>query len=96
MAIGDIPTRKLLQTASPSTGKCAYKWGDYSVATTMGFLKGESEIRIFREYLQVKRNFPGCHFWARGYFFGGIVGLDEQMIQSILRTKHQNKSAKSK
>ncbi|WP_419653323.1 IS200/IS605 family transposase [Thiolapillus sp.] len=28
----------------------------YSVANTIGFLKGKSAIRIFREYLQVKRN----------------------------------------
>jgi putative transposase len=36
----------------------------FSVANTVGFLKGESAIRIFREYLQVKRNFTGRHFWA--------------------------------
>ena len=37
----------------------------HSVAHTVGFLKGKSAIRIFREYLQVKRNFTGRHFWAR-------------------------------
>ena len=31
----------------------------YSVANTVGFLKGKSAIRIFRDYLQVKRNFTG-------------------------------------
>ena len=48
----------------------------YSVAHTVGFLKGESAIRIFRDYLQVKRNFTGRHFWACGYCVS-MVGLDE-------------------
>jgi putative transposase len=39
----------------------------FSVSNTVGFLKGKSAIRIFREYLQVKRNFTVRHFWARGY-----------------------------
>ena len=34
----------------------------FSVAHTVGFLKGKSAIRIFRDYLQVKRNFTGRHF----------------------------------
>ena len=51
----------------------------YSVVNTIGFLKGKSAIRIFRDYLQVKRNFTGRHFWARGYCVS-TVGLDEQMI----------------
>jgi len=51
-----------------------------SVANTIGFLKGKSAIRIFSDYLQVKRNFTGRHFWARGYCVSK-VGLDEQMIR---------------
>ena len=34
----------------------------YSVANTVGFLKGKSVIRVFRDYMQVKRNFTGRHF----------------------------------
>ena len=34
----------------------------FSVSHTVGYLKGKSAIRIFREYLQVKRNFAGRHF----------------------------------
>ena len=52
----------------------------FSVANTIGFLNGKSAIRIFRDYLQVKRNFTGRHFWARGYCVS-TVGLDEQMIR---------------
>jgi putative transposase len=56
----------------------------YSVAHTVGFPKGKSAIRIFRDYLQVKRNFPGRHFWARGYCVS-TVELDEQMIREYIR-----------
>ncbi len=51
----------------------------YSVAHTVGFLKGKSAIRIFRDYMRAKRNFTGRHFWARGYCVS-TVGLDEEMI----------------
>ncbi len=40
----------------------------YSVANTVGFLKGKSAIRIHREYLGRRRNFTGFHFWSRGYW----------------------------
>ena len=56
----------------------------YSVANTVGFLKGKSAIRIFRDYLSVKRNFTGCHFWARGYCVS-TVGLDEEKIRTYIR-----------
>jgi len=41
----------------------------YSVAHTIGFLKGKSVIRIFRDYLRVKRNSTGRYFWARGNYY---------------------------
>lgn len=58
----------------------------YSVAHTMGFLKGKSAIRIHRECLGQKRNFTGLHFWARGYCVS-TVGLDEQMIIGYIRNQ---------
>lgn len=58
----------------------------HSVAHTVGFLKGKSAIRIFREYQQVKRNFTGRHFWARGYCVS-TVGLDEQVIRNYIRNQ---------
>jgi len=58
----------------------------YSVANTVGFLKGKSAIRIHREYLGRKRQFTGFHFWARGYCVS-TVGLDEQMIRAYIRNQ---------
>ena len=63
----------------------------YSVANTVGFLKGKSALRVFREYMQAKRNFTGRHFWARGYCVS-TVGLDEQTIREYIR----NREAKEK
>ena len=55
----------------------------YSVANTVVFLKGKSAIRIFRDYMQVKRNFTGRYFWARGYCVS-TVGLDEKIIREYI------------
>ena len=55
-----------------------------SVATTVGFLKGKSAIRIHREYLGRQRNFTGYHFWARGYCVS-TVGLAEESIRESIR-----------
>ena len=56
----------------------------YSIANTVGFLKGKSAIRIHREYLGRQRQYTGFHFWARGYCVS-TVGLDEQMVRAYIR-----------
>ena len=58
----------------------------YSVANTLGFLKGKSAIRIHREYLGKNRNFSGFHFWARGYCVS-TIGLDETVIREYIRNQ---------
>ncbi len=60
----------------------------FSVANTIGYLKGKSTIRIFRDYMRVKQNFTGRHFWARGYCVS-TVGLDEQKIREYIRNQEQ-------
>ena len=60
----------------------------FSVAHTVGFLKGKSAIRIFRDYVRVKRNFTGRHFWARGYCVS-TVGLDEDIIRNYIKNQEQ-------
>ena len=60
----------------------------YSVANTVGFLKGKSAIRIDREYLGKRRNFTGFHFWARGYCVS-TVGLDEAVIREYIRNQEE-------
>ena len=58
----------------------------FSVANTVGFLKGKSAIRIHREYLKRKRQFTGFHFWARGYCVS-TIGLEEQVIREYIRNQ---------
>ena len=58
----------------------------YSVANTVGFLKGKSAIAIHRRYLGKQRNFTGFHFWARGYCVS-TVGLDEDVVRTYIRNQ---------
>jgi len=60
----------------------------FSVANTIGFLKGKSAIRIHREYLGKQRQFSGFHFWARGYCVS-TVGLDEAVIRDYIQRQEE-------
>ena len=55
----------------------------YSVAHTIGFLKGKSAIRIHREVLGHRR-MTGLSFWARGYCVS-TVGLDEAKVRQYIQ-----------
>jgi putative transposase len=59
-----------------------------SGANTVGWLKGQSAIRMHREFLGRERNVTGLHCWARGY---GVrtVGRDEQVIRASIRNQEQ-------
>ena len=47
----------------------------YAVSNVVGYIKGKSAIAIARFQGQA-RNYPGAHFWARGYAVS-TVGFDE-------------------
>ena len=55
----------------------------YSVAHTIGFLKGKSAVRIHRELLGHRR-MTGLSFWARGYCVS-TVGLDEAKVRQYIQ-----------
>ena len=59
----------------------------YSIAHTIGFLKGKSAVRIHRELLQ-ERRLTGLHFWATGYCVS-TVGLDEARVRQYIREQEQ-------
>jgi putative transposase len=59
----------------------------YSVANTVGKLKGKSAIMIHQQYGR-KRNFVGLNFWSRGYCVS-TVGLDEAMMREYIRNQDQ-------
>lgn len=59
----------------------------YSVANTIGKLKGKSAIMIHHRYGR-KRNFVGLNFWSRGYCVS-TVGLDEGVIRAYIRNQEE-------
>ena len=59
----------------------------YSVANTIGKLKGKSTIMLPQKYGR-KRNFIGLKFWSRGYCVS-TVGLDEEVVRNYIRTQEE-------
>ena len=55
----------------------------FSIAHTIGFLKGKSAVRIHRELLG-ERRMTGLHFWATGYCVS-TVGLDQTKVRQYIR-----------
>jgi putative transposase len=60
----------------------------YSIANTVGFLKGKSAIRINRDLGRVKGSLYGRAFWSRGYCVS-TVGLDEAMIKAYIQNQEK-------
>src|SRR3954447_8890839 len=60
----------------------------YSIAMTIGYLKGKSAARIHRELLHTKGTLFGLSFWARGYCVS-TVGLDEVQIRRYIREQEK-------
>jgi putative transposase len=58
----------------------------YSIAMTIGYLKGKSAIRIHREILKVTKGFRNKNFWTRGYCVS-TVGLNEEQIRDYIKNQ---------
>ena len=61
----------------------------YSIAMTLGFLKGKSAVRVHRDLLKTKGTLFGRSFWARGYCVS-TVGLDEAAIRKYIQEQEQH------
>jgi len=59
----------------------------FSVAHTIGFLKGKSAVRIHRELLH-ERRMTGLQFWSTGYCVS-TVGLDEARVRQYIREQDE-------
>ena len=66
----------------------------YSVAYTIGFLKGKSAVRIHRELMQ-ERRMAGLHFWATGYWVS-TVGRDEGAVRKYIREQEERDRQQNK
>ncbi|MDR2841926.1 MAG: IS200/IS605 family transposase [Spirochaetaceae bacterium] len=58
----------------------------YSIAMTIGYLKGKSAIRIHRENPGTQKGFTNKNFWSRGYCVS-TVGLDEKEIREYIQNQ---------
>jgi len=61
----------------------------YSIAMTIGYLKGKSAIRIHRTVLGTKGTLFGRNFWSRGYCVS-TVGLDESFIREYIKEQEKH------
>ena len=61
----------------------------YSVAMTMGYLKGKSAVRIHRELLRTQGTLFGRAFWSRGYCVS-TVGLEETTIRAYIQNQEKH------
>jgi putative transposase len=62
----------------------------FSVAGTIGFLKGKSAVCIHRQLLH-ERRMTGLSFWAIGYCVS-TVGLDEETIRRYIQEQERLES----
>ena len=60
----------------------------HSVASILGFLKGQSSIWIAQNIANKQRNFAGHQFWARGYFVS-TVGVNEKVVRASIETQEK-------
>ena len=61
----------------------------FSIAMTIGYLKGKSAVRINREIERVTGTLFGRSFWSRGYCVS-TVGLDETKIRKYIQEQEKH------
>jgi putative transposase len=61
----------------------------YSIAMTIGYLKGKSAIRIHRDYSKVRGTLFGRSFWSRGYCVS-TVGFDEESVRRYIEEQEEH------
>ena len=55
-----------------------------SVSNLMQRIKGRSSHKIMQEYNEMRRQFWGRHFWARGYFAASSGNVTDEMIKQYI------------
>ena len=55
-----------------------------SVSELMQRIKGRSSRKIMEEYNEMRRQFWGRHFWARGYFAASSGNVTDEMIKQYI------------
>lgn len=63
-----------------------------AVASIIGFVKGKSAVAIARQFGGQLQNFPGAHFWARGYAVS-TVGYELEQGKRYIREQEAEDQA---
>ena len=50
-------------------------------------LKGRSSRKILQEYTEMRQQFWGRHFWARGYFAASSGNVTDEVIKSYIESQ---------
>ena len=58
-----------------------------SVSQLMQRLKGRSSRKMLQEYTELRRQFWGRHFWARGYFAVSSGNVTDEVIKQYIESQ---------
>lgn len=58
-----------------------------SVSELMQGIKGRSARKMLQEYTEIKRQFWGRHFWARGYFAASSGNVTDEVIKQYIESQ---------
>lgn len=59
----------------------------FAPAKIVQFLKGRSSRLLQDEFLALKRRYWGQHLWGRGYFYGTVGAVTEEMIKAYVENQ---------
>ena len=63
-----------------------------SVSQLMQRLKGRSSRKMLQEYTELRRQFWGRHFWARGYIAASSGNVTDEVIQQYIESQGEQPS----
>ena len=67
-----------------------------SVSGLMQRIKGRSSRKIMEEYNEMRRQFWGRHFWARGYFAASSGNVTDEMIKQYIEQQGDKPSRRTR
>ncbi len=60
----------------------------HAVFDVIGTLKGNTAIRMFNKYPELRKRYWGSDFWSRGYY-ANTVAKNEEMIRQYIKNQHK-------
>jgi putative transposase len=60
----------------------------HSISSVMGWLKGKTALKIFKEQKEISKKYWGKHVWSRGYCVS-TIGFDEEKIRTYVKWQQE-------